>query len=1659
MRKGLWAASAAGLVVVGIGAGIWFGGFERGEREPAAVQAPPSPAATPTPRAVSRPPAASQPTSRDMAFAGVQVEYGGETPEACLRFTQALAPEGQNYRDFLDLRQGFNPAVRVDGDRLCLAGLQYGTEYQVTIRAGLPAASGARTTAPETVPLSLAERPAYIGIVGSGFVLPREGTIGLPIETINLDRVEVQVLRIGDRALPTEARQLLASRQLYRWTVQSIAAQKATLLWQGQMEVARRPNQRIVTSFPIAEAIKERKAGAYLVVVSKPGALRLAGGADTTDDEEYQEDYSGSAPFAARLIVETDTALTTLQGQDGTYVFARSILTAKPLPGIELALISAGNDELARGRTDADGRLRLDPGLLRGVGGAAASMLLAFGGGGDLAVLDLRRPAFDFSDRGVTGRPSPGPLDAYLYTDRGIYRPGETVHLVTLLRDAAAQAVEGLPLTLSITRPNGVEYRRVALEAKPAGGFQHDFTLPESAARGVWAVTAHADPKGPAIGRVEVDVQDFVPERLKVTATTTAKRLRPATPLEIEIDASFLYGAPAADLDVEAEVKLLPDKQPFPNLKGWQFGREDDRFTEEVVSLDVETTDGNGKAKATGALKQLAEVSWPLQAMITVGVFEPSGRVVQDRVMLPFVNRDVLLGIRPAFADRRVQEGTEAVLEVAAIDADGNRIARPEVRWRLYHEWVDYTWYQDGGRWLYRSNTRERLAREGVANVAADAPLQLREQLDWGRYRLVVDDAASGASSSYRFRVGWAPTSDAADIPDKVEVLVEKESHAAGGIARIRIVPPGPGELMVAVAGDRVYETRTLSVTGAESTIEIAVDATWGPGAYVLASWYRPLNQGKPRDPLRAVGLAWIGIDTSDRVLTVELGTPEKIRPETALSVPVVVKGLTAGEATFVTLAAVDEGILQLTRFVSPDPGKHFFGKRRLGIDYRDDYGRLLDGNAGPAGRLRSGGDGIGGAGLAVVPTRTVALFSGPVRVDAEGKTTISFDVPDFVGQLRLMAVAYGKSKIGKGEGKVIVRYPLVADASFPRFLAPRDQSRMTLLVHNVEAPAGEYRLEITTSGAVALEGRAGFGYPLAENERRIETIGLAGRHAGIGTVNLEVTGPGDLKFRREWQIAVRSPHYPITLEQEAVQPAGAAYTVDPKLLEPFDPGSASIAVNYSTVRGIDAAGLVQSLDRYPYGCTEQIASRALPLVLAGELASLAGPSDVRSAPATNTGNRRREVQKAIDTVLDRQDESGSVGLWRYGDNAAWPWVEAMAIELLIRAKEAGYIVPDNAIRLGLGRLDRIGRSGGERSYEIDSASARTLTLADRAYALAVLSQRGAVDIGVLRQLHDASITGMRGTMGAALLGAALANAGDRGRAANAFREAQAAMGLSVRGDYYGSPLRNVAGIVALAVESKAGVELQPIFDELQRLKRAPESMTTQEKLWLTRAAAAMLREGELALGATGISRITAKGAYSFRPTTAEIASGFTVTNLVDRDAYRTVIVHGAPREAPPALAAGFAVEKRLFTLKGELVDAGRVAQHDRILVSITARPRDRAYRQAVLVDMLPAGWEIESIVPRGEDGGSAYAFLPEISRARVREARDDRLVAAVDVGAPPYRYYWGEEEQKGDLHVAYIARAVVPGRYALPGAVVEDMYRAGFMGRTATLATVVEGR
>ncbi|MGE4221592.1 MAG: MG2 domain-containing protein, partial [Alphaproteobacteria bacterium] len=580
----------------------------------ALVDPAPSPAVTKT----AETPAASVPAAEaGFVYRHYTVDTTKPSPEACLVFSEPLG-EG-TLADYVRVT-GASPAIRVDGASLCLAGLAFGKDYRIAIADGLPAASGRRLEKAQQDVVTLGERPAFVGFSGNGYVLPRRTTSGLPIETVNVSEVSIKVLRVGDRLLARELRETWTGGRLYRYAVESLEEDRGTLVWQGSMAVERHHNQRVVTQFPLAEAIKDRKPGAYLVVVEN--ADRRAA---------PEEDRWG--PVASRWVVDTDIGLTALSGADGLTVHARSLATAAPMAGARLALIATNNDELGIVTTDAEGVARFAPGLLRGKGGATPSVAMAYADG-DFALIDLKRPAFDLSDRGVEGRPAPGPVDAFLYADRGVYRPGEQAHVVALLRDRLGFALEGQRTTLVVRRPNGTEFGRFPRAAEGAGAVPLELDLPKSAARGVWAVEAYLDVADAPVGRAEFEVQDFVPQRLAVDLASPDTVLRPGDMATVTLSGRFLYGAPAADLPVEAELKV-EELHSLPQAKGYLFGRFDDRFEPVFLPLDAEMSDAEGQATATGRLDLSNPGNRPLRAVITAGMVEPGGRTTKSELVLP----------------------------------------------------------------------------------------------------------------------------------------------------------------------------------------------------------------------------------------------------------------------------------------------------------------------------------------------------------------------------------------------------------------------------------------------------------------------------------------------------------------------------------------------------------------------------------------------------------------------------------------------------------------------------------------------------------------------------------------------------------------------------------------------------------------------------------------------------------------------------------------------------------------------------------------------------------------------------------------------------------------------------------------------------------------
>jgi uncharacterized protein YfaS (alpha-2-macroglobulin family) len=1575
--------------------------------------------------------------ARDLAFVRYSIDVSKDLPRACLAFNASLDPQ-KDYAPFIAVSPQTQIALSVEGEKLCLGGITFGRAREVTIRSGLPATDGRLLSSDAKVTVEFGDRPAYVGFKGDGVILPRVDADGLALETVNVDKVKVTVSRITDRALAfrTINSGFAVSAGQYGFLYEhSNADDLKETLWTGTMATAGSPNVAVTTVFPIAKAVPKLRAGAYFVELDQ---------VDASDKERPR------GAQAKRWLIITDLALTAYSGIDGMSATVRSLQSAKPLKGITLELVAKNNEVLARGQSDADGHVRFQGSSMKGPENLAPKILTAYGADGDFAVLDLERSPVDLSERDVTGRAPAGTADAFVYTERGIYRPGETVMSTALIRDAAAAAITARPGALVVYGPNGLEAGRQRFETESqAGVARFDFTLPKAAARGAWRVATLIDGIG-QVGAVGFSVEDFVPQRIKLELKTDAETpLRKGDTRPVDANVRFLYGAPGAGLQVEGSVRVEPDPNQFPQLKDFAFGRYDETFREASFDLPAATTDGTGKATIVvdPAQAKVADSSRPLRLRTVLSAIEPGGRSVRDDVRIPYRPADRYVAVK-AGSDRS-PIGKPASFEVVAVDRRG-AVKAATLSWRVVRIDYRYDWYRadESGAWQWRSSQRLVEIQQGTTRmVEGQRATVTTRDLDWGRYELLLTDSMTGAEASIGFYSGYGGgvRNGDAEAPDTVRIDVPKTLPAVGSDLTIGLDSPYAGEAEIVVASENVILTRTISVKSSGTMVTLPVTKDWGAGVYVMASVYTPRDPVQRPQPRRAIGVAHVAVDTAPRTFKLALKAPDVQRPRGKLTIDVT---STSGprEDTYLALAAVDEGILLLTGYQSPDPVKYFFGKRRLGVALRDDYGRLLDPNQGAAAAVRQGGDSIGGAGLTVVPTRTVALFSGPVKLQ-NGKASVTFDVPDFNGELRLMAVAWSASGLGSASQPLTVRDPVPAEMVVPRFLAPGDEAIATVTMNNVEGAAGQYRAAIASTGPLVAT-TTNVQATLAKGQRQDLPISVVSKAEGISTVSLQVSGPANVAISHSFDIQTRSPYLPASqIVRRTLQP-GESWTPDAKVLAPFVPGSGSVQISFSPVP-MDPAPLVDSLDRYPYGCTEQMVSRAMPLLYANQIAALAGRKTASEI--------RNQIQDAISVLLNREGSDGAIGLWRVGDQESTPWLGAYAVDFLARSKALGYVVPDAALDKAYDGLTAFASQDDNRSAGYDFDVVRGFynqdtnqLLLDRsiAYGAYVLARAGRMDKSRLRYLHDARLDRIPSPLARAQIGAALYMIGDNARARSAFDQAETTLGYQNTGDYYATPHRDLAGVLALAAEAKMPDRVSRLTSRVSQALPAPDRLTTQEKAFLLLAAAALSSGQNTAnVQAAGAAELVTAG-LAYKLSEAQSRTPPTFTNRGGGQVWLTSVARGAPAQAPPPASEGLTLEKQLWLPNGQPASGTSLSQGARVIVAISVRSAQARMVPLIIADLLPAGFEIEAVLRPTDAGKSGpYAFVGELVVPKVAEARDDRLVAAINL------------YDRRPATVAYIVRAVTPGKFAMPGAVAEDMYRLDTFARTSAQTIAIAKR
>jgi uncharacterized protein YfaS (alpha-2-macroglobulin family) len=1270
-------------------------------------------------------------------------------------------------------------------------------------------------------------------------------------------------------------------------------------------------------------------------------------------------------------------------------------------------------------------------------------------------------PALDLSEYDVLGMPYK-PVRLFAYAGRDLYRPGERFELSVVARDFDGRPVPAQPIQAILKRPDGRTHFTATWphEAAFPGYYRSRIELPADAPTGFWTLELRADPADTVPATVlRFGVEEFLPERMKLDVATAHATLDRQHGFALDLRGAYLYGAPTANNRLLGVVQYERSRNPLPaRLPGFEFGDANEEAAKTREELPEMRLDASGHAKLEIDLRPVVARTSPFAVRATLSLLESGGRPVVRSIERVHWPAPILLGVRPLFGDY-ARENSPVEFEVVRADATGALKGAQSAPVRLFREDRHYYWrFEDQRGWHSGFTETEELVETASVTIPAGGRGKLLLPVRYGRYRLEIADPETGLTLRYRFYAGWSARADEAEgtRPDRVALKLDQPAYSAGSTAQLTITPPHAGELLLSVEGDRTLWVKRMPITTQGTTVAIPIAAEWQRhDLYVTAAVLRPGNEGERVTPARALGLVHVPLQRSARKLAVSLQAPARTLPETPLEVTVRAPEAKNDKA-FVTIYAVDAGILNITRFATPDPHAFFFAKLRYGADLHDVYGRIIEKMPGSRGRLKFGGDNTPKpTGSLPKKVKLVDLFSGPVALDAQGEARISLPLPDFNGALRLMAMVATPQRFGSHEAEVTVAAPLVAELLTPRFLTAGDSAVVALDLHNLSGQAQKLAIEVLPAEGLRIAD-ANRRIALADQEKTTLRFPVeTGRAFGLTEVRVRIAAE-TIRLERQFALEIVAPTpRQQTRRHFSLAPGESIGIREPELNGYLLPSVlAHLAV--SDRPPIDVRSAVRGLLTYPYGCAEQTTASAYPHVLIDEAAAARF-----GLKAYSREQRVAMIDKAIGRLSAMQAPNGGFSLWGRMSDYEY-WLSAYVSHFLLDAREQAFGVPAAMHKRSLDFLLR-GLQEGIAGLPAANADLRpvwneTAIWNDRRYAgsgrFAVLAYGGYVlaresraPLGTLRQLFDARAAAHSG-LALVHLGIALKLMGDDRRADQAIAEGLRKPRESGYwwGDY-GSALRDAAMSYALLGKHRIAADAKDNLLGVMagEMKRPEHWYSTQEKLALFLVGRELGDAGKNAqwraqwATRSASETVATNGSWFKEIGAKELTEGIQLTNLHGSRLFVELAYSGSPVEPPVAERKHFELKRMLFAADGTALGSRPLRVGESVIVRLQVKSRGRI-ANGLVVDRIPAGLEIENLtIVQGERFGTLKMDGVDVAEAmndrRIQhvEFRDDRFVAAVRL--------------EGDTVLFYRARVVTPGRFVVPPLYVEDMYRPETFG------------
>jgi hypothetical protein len=1484
-----------------------------------------------------------------------------------------------------------------------------GATYKATLQKGLAALNGASLQKDFAFTIKIPDLPAQARFASQGMFLPRSGSRNLQIESVNAKSAQVRIDRVFRN-------NVFFALNYYDYSFyESEGYQEEVLHYLGD-EVAsfdlalKSPrNQTQLTAFNLEEQVRGKEPGLYKVSVSADG---------------------GGGRSGQKWMLVTDLGVAAKRGHDDLAVFVASYKDASPVPGARVRVVSTKNQTLYQGVTDARGVWRVS-GLTKLPEGTEPFMLTVEKDA-DYAFLQFERMKTDMTGYDVSGvQVAQAGYQAFLWGERDIYRPGETMSGVAAVRDPKLNIPPPMPVKLRLTDPQSREVAVENVKTDSQGMIWFTRAIAAHMPTGPYVLEALAGDE--PIGQYRFEVEDFKPDRIATEVKPEGERASPGKDLAWTVEGRYLFGAPAAGLAVETQATLTPAPFTPKGLDAYVFGDPERSFDPVDLARETGSLDDEGRAAFKAAIPAGLKPPAALTAVISGRVSEAGGRGVAARVKMLVDAYPRYPGIK-RLGESGIKPGQPQSFEYIVVDALGQEAPAESLVAELYEDrWQTVLKRSDEGQgFKYETKRDSRLVeRRDLPNPGAKGQVSLTPP-KYGSYRLVIREPATNAAAQLSFWAegqGYNPW--AMENPAKLELVPAKADYLPGETARLQVRAPFPGKLFVTVEATGVMDVILADLPANTGEVIVPIKAGYGPNVYVTGVLMRKGADVKQGETGRAFGTVSLGVGREAGRQKVSILAPVQIRPKTELTIVA-----QADPGAVVTLSAVDEGILQLIAQKTPDPWGAFYAKRALEVASFDTFALLLPEVRALAAKSPAGGDDWSRYLRTESPQgdKSVAFWSGPLKAGPDGRVRWTIPVPAFQGALRVMAVASSGNRFGSAQHMTRVRSPLAAMPTFPRFAQTGETMKLPVTVRNDTESDGSFEAVFTATGAMSVDnGRKTLAIPKGKERTAFFTVKTS-PDEGLAALAVAVTGNGETADARG-ELFVRSP---LPAVSRIVDGTNESAEVDFPAAESQGllPGTITRDLRIGRFPLVRYASKLDSLMGYPHGCAEQTVSRAFPLLY---LANLARELEPEALAKTSP---EAMAQQGVARAVSMQLPSGGFGMWP-GAEREQPWASVYAAHFLLEASKGGYQVPPRAL---------------EAAYEYLSGAVKAdhkgAALKTQAYALYVLARAGKADRGMMDHLRDKKIQELPSDARALLAAAYTAAASPKG--GEKLLANLSDLSIAPReADIFDTPLRAKAlTLAALADADPSGQETAKAARDLARSLDAAKALSTQE------AGMAFMAMGKLFARQQALAPCAGQALAGGRPV-ASFDTGKTTTLKHIKDdgglrlaldpgckpgsVFYTLDTRGIPELAAyKPYAEGIEVSRTFLGRDGKPLDIARLPQGAVVVIKTTLRSTSGALAHVALSQLLPSGLEVEN--PRLATTDRLPWMEAEPAATAYADFRADRVNVFLDL----------PDGKAVDVYT--LCRAVIPGSYQLPPVQAEAMYYPEIKASAGLGTMAVEG-